>query len=178
MALVYVIGPISGAHLNPAVTLGFALRGDFPWRMAPGYWAMQIGGGTLAALLLRALFGLAGHVGATVPHHGVLASLIMETVLTFFLMLVIFGVATDHRLIGHAAAVAVGGAIAFNGLFAAPISGASMNPARSFGPALLDGRFDGFWIYVAGPCAGAACAVAAAYLLYGRPDAAGQKAAR
>lgn len=178
MAMIYVLGPVSGAHLNPAVTLGFALHGDFPWRRVPGYWAMQIAGAVLAALLLRGLFGLARNVGATLPHHSVFASLIMETVLTFLLVLVILGVATDHRLIGHSAALAVGGTIAFGGWFAAPISGASMNPARSFGPALVDGRLGDYWIYVAGPFAGAVFAVAAAYLLFGRSNHAAKKMAK
>lgn len=159
MAMIYTVGDLSGAHFNPAVTLAFSLRSDFPWRWVPGYWAVQIVGAALAALLLRGLFGNQGHLGATLPQHGVFAALIMEVVLTFFLVTVILGTATDHRLVGHNAALAVGGLIALDGLFAAPISGASMNPARSFGPALISGNVDSYWIYVAGPLAGAVLAV-------------------
>lgn len=168
MAMIYTVGDLSGAHFNPAVTLAFTLRSDFPWRWVPGYWAMQIGGAVLAALLLRGLFGNRGHLGATLPQHGVFAALIMEVVLTFFLVTVILGTATDHRLVGHNAALAVGGLIALDGLFAAPISGASMNPARSFGPALISGDLTGYWIYVVGPVAGACFAVLLAFLLRGK----------
>jgi aquaporin Z len=178
MARIYTVGDLSGAHFNPAVTLAFTLRRDFPVRWVPGYWAMQLVGAVLAALLLRGLFGDAGHLGATLPHHGVFASLIMEVVLTFFLLTVIFGTATDHRLVGHNAALAVGGLIALDGLFAAPISGASMNPARSFGPALVGGDLNNYWIYVAGPIAGACFAVAVAYLLRGRHTKDEREAAR
>lgn len=167
MAMIYTVGGVSGAHFNPTVTLAFTLRQDFPWRWVPGYWAMQIIGATLAALLLRALFGMVAHVGATLPHHGVLASVVMEAVLTFFLLTVILATATNHKLVGHNAALAVGGTIALDGLFAAPISGASMNPARSFGPALLDGRLGDYWIYLAGPFAGALVAVLVAWMLRG-----------
>jgi aquaporin Z len=167
MAMIYTVGGVSGAHFNPTVTLAFTLRRDFPWRWVPWYWAMQIAGATLAALLLRALFGLVAQVGATLPHHGAIASLIMETVLTFFLLTVILATATNHKLVGHNAALAVGGTIALDGLFAAPISGASMNPARSFGPALLDGHLADYWIYLAGPFAGALLAVGVAIVLRG-----------
>ena len=167
MAMIYTIGGVSGAHFNPTVTLAFTVRGDFPWRWVPPYWAVQIMGATLAALLLRGLFGLAGHLGATLPHHGAFASLIMEVVLTFFLLTVILATATNHKLVGHNAALAVGGTIALDGLFAAPISGASMNPARSFGPALVSGQLGAYWIYVVGPFAGALFAVAVAWLLRG-----------
>jgi len=133
MALIYSLGNLSGAHFNPVVTLAFSLRQDFPWGRVPGYWAVQLVGAVLAALLLRALFGTVGHLGATLPHHGQLASVAMEAVLTFLLLTVILATATNHGLVGHNAALAVGGTIALDGLFAAPISGASMNPARSFG---------------------------------------------
>jgi aquaporin Z len=167
MALIYCLGSLSGAHFNPVVTLAFCLRRDFPWRRLPGYWAVQFAGAVLAALLLRSLFGSVAHLGATLPHHGHYASVVMETVLTFILLTVILATATNHRLVGHNAALAVAGTIALDGLFAAPISGASMNPARSFGPALLDRQMDSYWIYVAGPVAGALLAVAVAVLLRG-----------
>jgi aquaporin Z len=167
MALIYSFGNLSGAHFNPVVTFAFSLRRDFPWRRLPGYWVVQCVGAVLAALLLRALFGTAAHLGATLPHHGQLASVVMETLLTGLLLSVILATATDHHLVGHNAALAVSGTIALDGLFAAPISGASMNPARSFGPALLDSQLGTYWIYVAGPFAGATLAVILAWLLRG-----------
>lgn len=170
MALIYTLGPLSGAHFNPAVTLAFTLRANFPWRRLPGYWLAQLLGAVLAALLLRGLFGPVGHLGATLPHHGTRAPLAMETVLTFLLITVILATATNHQSIGHNAALAVGGTIALDGLFAAPISGASMNPARSFGPALVGGYLDTYWIYVVGPLAGAVLAVGMAWLLRGGPS--------
>ncbi len=167
MAMIYTVGNLSGAHFNPAVTLAFALRKDFPWRRVPGYCATQLVGATLAALLLRALFGRVGHLGATLPHLGARVSLVMEIVLTFLLITVILGTASNHKLVGHVAALAVGGTIALDGLFAAPISGASMNPARSFGPDLVGGQLGTYWIYLVGPVAGALLAVLMAWLLRG-----------
>jgi len=161
LAMIYSVGNLSGAHFNPAVTLAFTLRKDFPWRRVPGYWLAQLAGAVAAALLLRALFGPVGHLGATLPHHGELASLVMEIVLTFFLITVILATATNHKIVGHNAALAV------DGLFAAPISGASMNPARSFGPALVGGEMSTYWIYLVGPLCGALIAVAMAWLLRG-----------
>ena len=178
MAMIYTLGNVSGAHFNPVVTLAFSLRQDFPWRHVPGYWAVQLGGAFLAALLLRALFGTVGQLGATVPHHGVLASVVMETVLTCLLLTVILATATNHHLVGHNAALAVAGTIALDGLFAAPISGASMNPARSFGPALVDGQLATYWIYLIGPLAGAVLAVLLAWLLRGGTTTAAQEAAQ
>ncbi len=168
MAMIYTVGNLSGAHFNPVVTLAFAIRRDFPWRRVPGYWGVQLLGAVLAALLLRGLFGLAGHLGATIPHHGTGVSLIMEIVLTFLLLTVILGTATNHKLVGHNAALAVGATIALAGLFAAPISGASMNPARSLGPFLVSGQLSDAWIYIVGPLTGALLAVAVAWLLRGR----------
>ena len=118
-------------------------------------------------MLLRALFGTVAHFGATLPQHGQFASVVMETVLSFFLLRVILATATNHHLVGHNAALAVGGAIALDRLFAAPISGASMNPARSFGPAVIDSQLGSYWIYLIGPVSGAVLAVAAAWLLRG-----------
>jgi len=168
MALIYTVGSQSGAHFNPVVTLAFTLRQDFPWRRVPGYWGAQIVGAVLAALLLRALFGLVGHLGATLPRHGTIEALVMEVVLTFLLVTVILGTATNHRLTGPNAAIAVGGTIALIGLFAAPISGASMNPARSLGPFLVSGQLADAWIYIVGPLAGALLAVLVAWMLRGK----------
>jgi aquaporin Z len=168
MALIYTLGSQSGAHFNPVVTLAFTLRQDFPWRRVPSYWVAQIVGAVLAALLLRVLFGLVGHLGATLPRHGTIEALVMEVVLTFLLVTVILGTATNHRLTGPNAAIAVGGTIALIGLFAAPISGASMNPARSLGPFLVSGQLADAWIYIVGPLAGALLAVLVAWVLRGK----------
>jgi len=168
MAMIYTFGGQSGAHFNPGVTLAFALRRDFPWSRIAGYWLAQFAGAILAALLLRILFGQAGHVGANQPHFGVVTSLVIEVILTFFLVTVILGTATSSRIVGHNAALAVGGTIALAGLFGEPISGASMNMARSLGPALLNGDLSNLWIYIAGPLAGVLLAVAFASLLRGK----------
>ncbi|HZO87066.1 MAG TPA: aquaporin [Chthonomonadaceae bacterium] len=170
MALIYALGDTSGMHINPAVTLGFALRGAFPWRRAPGYWLVQITGAVLAALLLLGLFGPAKHVGATIPHQGVLIGLVMEFVLTCFLLTAILGTATRYSSVGPNAAIAVGGTIALCGLFAGPISGASMNPARSLGPAIVGGAMDTVWIYVVGPCAAGALMSALMNVLHTQRD--------
>lgn len=167
MALIYSLGPASGAHLNPAVTTAFALRGVFPWRRVPGYWAAQLAGACAAAGLLRALFGNVADLGATEPSHGSLAAIAMETVLTLMLVSVILSTAVRHRVVGANAALAVGGIIAACGLFSRPISGASMNPARSAGPALVGGDVLNLWIYIVGPLAGASLAVLSVWLLHG-----------
>jgi aquaporin Z len=174
MAMIYTVGNQSGAHFNPVVTLAFALRKDFPWKWLPGYWGAQLIGAVLAALLLRALFGPIRHIGATLPHYGMIVSLITEIMLTFLLITVILGTAANGKLVGHNAAIAVGGTIAAAGLFAISISGASMNPARSLGPFLVSGQLTDAWIYVVGPFAGAILAVVVAWLLRGptNPDAA------
>jgi aquaporin Z len=170
MALIYTIGGLSGAHLNPAVTLAFALRGDFPPRRVAPYIAAQLGGAIVAALLLLALFGNVGHLGATLPHLGSGTALITEIVLTAALLLVILGTAAaGPRLVGHNSALAVGGTIALLGLIASPVSGASMNPARSLGPALVGGNMGSYCIYVVGPLCGALIALVLAFAFYGRP---------
>jgi aquaporin Z len=178
MTMIYTIGNISGAHLNPVVTLAFALRQDFPWRWVPGYWLTQCIGALIAALLLRLLFGLAGYVGATLPHDGILASLVMECLLTFLLVTVILATAANAKLVGHNAGLAVGGTIALCGLFAGPISGASMNPARSLGPALISGELTTLWIYFVGPLVGTLLAVGLAWLLRGKTNPYAMQAAR
>ena len=178
MALIYSLGPCSGAHLNPAVTSAFCLRGDFPWRRAPGYWGAQLLGACAAASLLRALLGNIGNLGATEPAHGILAALVMEVVLTLMLVSVILSTAVRYRIIGSDAALAVGGIIAVCGLFSRPISGASMNPARSLGPALISGHLDSVWIYILGPLVGAGLAVAIVHLLHGPRQPEEETAAR
>ncbi len=167
MALIYAIGDVSGAHVNPAVTLAFALRRDFPWRKVPAYWIVQIAGAVSAAWLLRTLFGPIAQLGANRPRHGVGVSLVMEILLSWLLITVILGTATRNRLIGPNAAIAVGGTIALCGLFAAPISGASMNPARSLGPALVSGATGHLWIYIIGPVAGSILAVIGTWIMHG-----------
>ena len=141
MAIILFMGAVSGAHLNPAVSLAFALRGDFPWKRVPGYIVIQLAGATLACLFLRWVFGNVEHLGATLPGPGYKEwqALLMEIVLTVLLVSVILGTASAAQNVGAIAALGVGGYIALAGLWAAPVSGVSMNPARSFGPALVSG---------------------------------------
>ncbi|MGI8546308.1 MAG: MIP/aquaporin family protein [Gemmatimonadaceae bacterium] len=180
MAIFYSMGVVSGAHLNPAVTLAFAARRNFPWKRVPGYIFGQVVGGVLAVLFLRAMFGTIGALGATVPGSGVSTgkALALEVLLTVGLVNTILGTASGARNIGTNAAIAVGGYIALTGLWSAPITGASMNPVRSFAPDLVRGNFDTTWIYVVGPCAGALIGVALEWILKGKPTAAGALAAQ
>ncbi|MDH6574696.1 aquaporin [Kitasatospora sp. MAP5-34] len=180
LALIYTLGETSGAHLNPAVSVAFAVRGDFPWRRVPGYVLAQIAGALAAASLLRGLFGTAGHLGATAPGRGVGsgAALVLEMVLTLGLATVILGTASGARNIGHNAAIAVGGYVALAGLWAGPAGGGSMNPARSLGPALVGGTLAPLWIYLVGPLVGAVLAVPLAWILRGPPSAAAAIAAQ
>src|SRR6266487_151912 len=170
MAIILFMGAVSGAHLNPGVSLAFALRGDFPWRRVPGYIVIQLAGATLAALFLRWVFGNVEHLGATLPGPGYQdwQALLMEIVLTALLVSVILGTASAAQNVGAIAALGVGGYIALAGLWSAPVSGTSMNSARSFGPALVSGDFSSYWVYVLGPIAGALIAVGFAYVLRGR----------
>ncbi|MHB2007254.1 MAG: MIP/aquaporin family protein, partial [Acidobacteriaceae bacterium] len=156
MAIIYFMGAVSGAHLNPAVTLAFALRRNFPWSRVPGYITAQIIGGIAAASFLRALFGIQGLLGATTPGPGVsdFTALAMEVLLTTGLVSTILGTAYGARNIGSNGALAVGGYISLAGLWAAPISGASMNPVRSFAPDLIRGDMSTTWIFVVGPVLG------------------------
>jgi len=156
MAMIYAVGHISGAHFNPAVTFAFSLTRHFPWSRALSYWAAQLAGATLAALLLRASLGDLADVGATLPSGSDGQSFVWEAVLTFFLMFVIMAVATDTRAVGEAAAIAIGGTVGLDAIFGGPISGASMNPARSIGPALGAGELGSLWLYIAAPLVGAA----------------------
>ncbi len=169
MAIILFMGAVSGAHLNPVVSLAFALRKDFPWKRIPGYILIQLVGATLACVFLDAVFGNVQHLGATLPGAGYAdwQALLMEIVLTATLVSVILGTASAAQNVGSIAALAVGGYIALAGLWSAPVSGASMNPARSFGPALVSGDFSGYWVYVLGPLAGALIAVGCAFVLRG-----------
>ncbi len=170
LGIILFMGAISGAHLNPGVSLAFALRGDFPWKRVPGYIIIQLVGATLACLFLYAVFGNVQHLGATLPGPGYAnwQALLMETVLTAVLVSVILGTASAAQNVGAIAALGVGGYIALAGLWSAPVSGTSMNPARSFGPALVSGDFSSYWVYVVGPIAGALIAVGCAVVLRGR----------
>jgi aquaporin Z len=169
MAIILFMGAVSGAHLNPAVSLAFALRGDFPWKRVPGYIIIQLIGASLACLFLLAVFGNIQHLGATLPGPGYenWQALLMEIVLTALLVSVILGTASAAQNVGAIAALGVGGYIALAGLWSAPVSGTSMNPARSFGPALVSGDFSSYWVYVLGPIAGALIAVGCAVVLRG-----------
>ncbi len=180
MAIIYFMGTVSGAHLNPAVTVAFALRRNFPWGRVPAYVVAQMVGGIAAALFLRTMFGTIGALGATVPGHGVSSgqALAMEVVLTAGLVNTILGTAAGARNIGANGAIAVGGYIALAGLWAAPISGASMNPARSLAPDLVRGDLGTAWIYLAGPFLGALIGAAFEWILRGKPTPSGAIAAQ
>jgi aquaporin Z len=169
MAIILFMGRISGAHLNPAVSIAFALRRDFPWRRVPGYIIVQLAGATLAALVLHAIIGVSATYGSNYPAAGYsdLAAFWMELILTTGLVSVILGTASGAQNVGIIGAFAVGGYIALAGLWGSPISGASMNPARTFGPDLASTTFTGYWVYIAGPIAGAAIAVVIAFVLRG-----------
>ncbi len=181
LAIILFMGAISGAHLNPAVTFAFWLRGDFPLKRVPGYIVVQLIAASLACLFLRAVFGRVGELGATLPGPGIhdWQAMLIELVLTVGLVSTILGTASRAQNVGPLAAVAVGGYIILAGLWSSPISGASMNPARSFGPDLALGDFSSYWVYLVGPFAGAAIAVGFAYVLRGRGgDEGGLAAAR
>jgi len=167
MVMIYALGHISGAHLNPAVSLAFAATRHFPWPRVLGYLVAQATGALLAAAVLRGSLGNIAHVGATLPSGSDQQSFLWEVVLTFFLMLVIMAVATDTRAAGEAAAIAIGGTVGLDAMFGGPISGASMNPARSLGPALVSGDLHGLWIYLTAPFVGAVAAGLAYQLIRG-----------
>jgi aquaporin Z len=170
MGVILFMGKISGAHLNPAVSFAFALRGDFPWRRVPGYVIVQLAGAVLAALLLRAVINVSATYGGNYPAQGYsdMAAFWMELILTTGLVSVILGTASGAQNVGVIGAFGVGAYIALAGLWGSPISGASMNPARTFGPDLAGTTFTGYWVYIAGPVAGAAVAVIIAFVLRGR----------
>jgi aquaporin Z len=169
LGIIMFMGKVSGAHLNPAVSFAFALRGDFPWRRVPGYIVVQLVGATAAALFLRAVIKVSATYGSNYPAAGYASwqALLMEAVLTLGLVSVILGTASGAQNIGIFGAIGVGAYIALAGLWGSPISGASMNPARTFGPDLVGKTFSDYWVYVAGPLLGAILAVGIAYILRG-----------
>jgi aquaporin Z len=178
-AIILFMGAVSGAHLNPAVSIAFALRGDFPWKRVPAYIVAQFIGAALATLLLWGLIGKQGSAGLTLPGPGISAgtALLWELVLTAGLVSVILGTASGAQQLGPLAAVGVGGYIALAGLWGSPVSGASMNPARSLGPALVKGDWTAWWAYLIGPIAGAVIAVGIAWILRGPGGGASGRAA-
>ena len=178
MVMIYAIGNVSGAHFNPAVTTAFALRGAFPWRRVPLYWVAQLAGAFVAAGLLRSMFGDVEHLGATIPRYGVARGFVMEVVLTTILVSVVLGTATRHRSIGANAAIASGAAVALCSLFSRPVSGASMNPARSLAPAVVSGDLHALWIYLVAPFVGASLATLAMRVLHSHKHASEREAAQ
>ena len=170
MAVILFMGAVSGAHLNPAVSIAFALRRDFPWKRVPMYIIAQFAGAVLATLLLWALLGKQGSAGLTLPGHGISAgaALVWEIVLTTGLVSVIQGTASGAQQLGGLAALGVGSYIALAGLWGSPVSGASMNPARSLGPALVLDDWNSWWAYLIGPIVGGAIAVGISYVLRGQ----------
>ncbi len=169
LAVILFMGAVSGAHLNPVVSIAFALRGDFPWRRVPGYVLAQLIGGTLAVLFLLAVFGRVGSLGATVPGAGIsdTQAVVIEFVLTAGLVSTILGTASRAQNLGPISAFGVAAYVILAGLWSSPVSGASMNPARSFAPDLVLGDYSHFWVYVVGPLAGGILAVALAHILRG-----------
>jgi len=163
MAMIYAVGDVSGAHLNPAVTLGFWASRRFPGRSVLPYVLSQLAGAFAASLLLRLLFPDHGTLGATLPRGSTGQSLVLEAVLTMLLMYVILNVSTGSRETGIMAGAAIGAVVALEAMFAGPISGASMNPARSIAPAVVSGHVQDLWVYLVGPVAGAVVAVAACW---------------
>jgi aquaporin NIP len=168
MAMIYATGHLSGAHINPSVTIAFTLTRHFPLRDALAYIPAQLAGATVAAGVLRGAWtDKPAHLGATLPSVGSGQALLYEAVLTAFLMFVIIAVATDTRAVGSAAAIAIGGVVGLDALFGGPVTGASMNPARSFGPALVANEWHDFWVYLLGPLIGATVGAFAYQLVRG-----------
>src|SRR5215813_413246 len=169
LGIITFMGKVSGAHLNPAVSVAFAARGDFPWRRVPGYIVVQLIGATLAALFLHWVVDVSAVSGSNYVAGGYSGGqgYLMEALLTMGLVSVILGTASGAQNIGIFGALGVGGYIALAGLWGSPISGASMNPARTFGPDLVSGTFTDYWVYVAGPLTGALVAVGFAFVLRG-----------
>ena len=168
MVMVYATGHLSGAHINPAVTIAFSLTRHFPAREAFAYVGAQCVGAIIAAFLLLAVWpDQPANLGATVPSIGVGSAVLYEAILSAFLMFVIMAVATDTRAVGAAAAIAIGGTVGLDAIFGGPVTGASMNPARSLGPALASGTWTDFWVYFVGPISGAAIGAFAYQLVRG-----------
>ena len=172
MVMIYAVGHISGAHFNPAVSFAFALSRHFPWPRVLGYWSAQLLGALTAAAILRGSLGDIAHVGATLPSGSQRQSFLWELVLSFFLLFVIIAVATDTRAVGEAAAIAIGGTVGLDAMFGGPISGASMNPARSVGPALVSGDLHALWLYILAPLVGAGLGALIYQFIRGEPTAA------
>jgi aquaporin NIP len=172
MVMIYAVGHISGAHFNPAVSFAFALTRHFPWPRLLGYSVAQVLGAICAASLLRASLGDIAHVGATLPSGSQGQSFLWELVLSFFLMFVIMAVATDARAVGEAAAIAIGGTVALDAIIGGPISGASMNPARSLGPALVSGELYALWLYLIAPLLGTSLGALTYQFIRGEPTVA------
>ncbi len=172
MAIIYFMGAVSGAHINPAVTLAFACRRHFPWHRVPLYLLAQLIGGLLAAIFLKALFDDIGRLGATVPYPGFenWKALIIETVLTTGLVNTILGTASGPGNVGNNGALAIGGYIALSGLWAGPLTGASMNTVRTLAPDLVRGDLTTTWIYVVATFLGAIIAVCFEWILKGKPS--------
>jgi MIP family channel proteins len=178
MAMIYAIGHVSGAHFNAAVTFAFALTRHFPWSRAVGYWLAQLTGAVAAAALLRGSLGDVAHVGATLPSGSQGQSFLWELVMSGFLMFVILAVATDTRAVGEAAAIAIGGTIGLDAMFGGPISGASMNPMRSLGPALVSGDVHALWLYIVAPVLGTSLGGLAYQFVRGESTRAGDAASQ
>ena len=170
LGVILFMGKVSGAHLNPAVSVAFSLRGDFPWRRVPGYVIAQLIGACLAAWFLQAAVHVSSSYGSNYPASGFsdINAMVMEVALTFGLVSVILGTASGAQNLGVIGALGVGGYIALAGLWGSPISGASMNPARTFGPDAISADFSAYWVYVVGPLLGALIAVGVAFVLRGR----------
>jgi aquaporin NIP len=171
MVMIYAVGHVSGAHFNPAVSFAFALTRHFPWARLGAYWLAQVAGAIVAAAILRGSLGDFAQVGATLPSGSQRQAFLWELVLTFFLMFVIMAVATDTRAVGEAAAIAIGGTVGLDAMFGGPITGASMNPARSLGPALISGDSHALWLYIVAPLAGAALGAVAYQVVRGEQPA-------
>lgn len=176
MSVIYFMGSVSGAHINPAVTLAFAIRRNFPWKRVPGYLLGQFLGGILAVNFLK-MYGSI-EAGATIPHVESWKAFMMEVLLTTGLVNIILGTATGARNIGHNGAIAIGGYIVLSGLWAEPVSGASMNPARSVSVDLVSGHLTTTWIYILAPLMGALIAVIFEWILKGNPTQQGTEAAQ
>ena len=168
MVMIYAVGHVSGAHFNPAVTFSFALARHFPRRHVPLYWGAQLAGALIAAAILRGSLGNIAHVGATFPSGSDGQAFLWEAILSFFLMFVIMAVATDTRAVGEAAAIAIGATVGLDAMFGGPITGASMNPARSLGPGIVTGDLHAIWVYLLAPILGAAVAAVAYAFVRGR----------
>jgi len=166
LAMIYTLGSVSGAHMNPAVTIGFTLSGSFPLNQAAPYILSQLAGAVFASAILKILFPESQGLGETVPFGSEMQSFILETILTFFLMFVIVQVASGSKETGIIAGIAIASVVGLEAAFAGPISGASMNPARSLAPAIISGHFQSLWIYLTAPFIGSILAILASKLLY------------